>query len=294
MPFRTPVQSIELSDLRDSFCTATDYVFSLGINRSNIRIQAYQEFIENVSDDQGDSIDPIQATRLWREINELVFVLTVFKENNITPPIDLLRRSFDGQPLEEYKDDSGRNYFLQLRAAIYFLRAGYRIDLNDNCDVIAIRKHDRIFIECKRLYSEKKARERVHKCYQQLKTRLASSNSQYNNLGLAWIDPSPAMQKNNYFYTAYSQAGARQAVQMDLLFFWRHWIANAYTGDERRIFAVVLQMVWPGLVAESKEFITGFTSYVLPGHGKITFWGFWKARKLLDEIMSIEQKSTSL
>lgn len=289
MPFRTPVEPSPLPDLRESFRVAVEYVYSLGVNRSNVRIKAYQEFLEAIFSGEDNSFDPIQAARLWREIHEVTFVITVFKDNDILPPIDLLRRSFDGKPLEEYEDESGRNFFLQLRAAIYFLRIGYRIELSNDCDVVAIRKSNRIFIECKRLYSEKKARDRVNRCYQQLETRLASADRHYKNLGLAWVDPSPAMQKNYFVYTAYSQAGARDAARMDLVFFWRQWIAKVYEGNEKRIFALILQMVWPSLVAGSTEILTGFTSYVLPGHGRTSFWGLWKARRLLDEIMSIEE-----
>lgn len=289
MPFRAPVEPPPLADLRESFRAVTEFVYSLGINPSNVRIKAYQEFLEAIFSDKDDSYEPIQATRLWREIFELVFVIESFKDNDIPIPIDLLKRSFDGKPLEDYEDESGRNFFLQLRAAIYFLRVGYRIELSNDCDVVAIRKRNRIFIECKRLYSEKKARDRVNKCYKQLEARLASADGHYKNLGLAWVDPSPAMQKNYFVYTAYSQAGAKHAARMDLVFFWRQWIAKAYQGNEKRIFALILQMVWPSLVAGSNEMLTGFTSYVLPGHGKTSFWGLWKARRLLNEIMSIEE-----
>ena len=48
-------------------------------------------------------------------------------------------------------------------------------------------------------------------------------------------------------------------------------IAKAYEGNEKRIFALILQMVWPSLVAGSTEILTGFTSYVLPGHGRTSF-----------------------
>ena len=291
MPFRATVEAPPIADLRESFHAVTEFVYSLGIKPGNARIKAYQEFLEALFSDKDDSYEPIQAALLWREIFELVFVIESFMNNDIPIPIDLLRCSFDGKPLEDYENESGRNFFLQLRAAIYFSRVGYKIELSNDCDVVAIRKRNRIFIECKRLYSERKAKDRVNKCYKQLETRLASADGRYKNLGLAWVDPSPAMQKNFFVYRAYSQAGARHAARMDLVFFWRQWIAKAYEGNEKRIFALILQMVWPSLLAGSgsNEMLTGFTSYVLPGHGKTSFWGLWKARRLLDEIMSIEE-----
>ncbi len=103
MPFRTPVEPPPLQELRESFLAVAEYAHSLGINPSNVRIQAYREFLEAISSGKDDFFDPIQAARLWREIHELTFVMTVFKDNDILPPIDLLRRSFDGKPLEEYE-----------------------------------------------------------------------------------------------------------------------------------------------------------------------------------------------
>ena len=288
MAFQALAEPTPLPNLRDSLHSVAEFVFSLGVNRSNVRIQEYRKFLDAISDDDS-SLDPIIATRLWREVHEFTWVLTVFMENNFEPPTELLKRSLDGKPLEEYQDEAGRNFFLQLRAAIYFLRVGYKIELTSDCDVVAIRNRDRIFIECKRLYSEKRARDRVRQCYQQLETRLACADRRYKNFGLAWVDPSPAMQKHYFVYTAYSEAGARHAAMTDLSFFCQQWIARTYEGNERRIFAMILQMVWPSWVAGAAGVRTGFTSYVVPGHRKTSFLGLWKYRKLLDEILSIEK-----
>jgi len=290
MAFQALAEPTPLPNLRDSLHSVAEFVFSLGVNRSNVRIQAYRKFLDAISDDDS-SLDPIISMRLWREIHEFTWVLTVFMDNKFKPPTELLKRSLDGKPLEEYQDEAGRNFFLQLRAAIYFLRVGYKIELTSDCDVVAIRNRDRIFIECKRLYSEKKARDRVRQCYQQLETRLACADRRYKNLGLAWVDPSPAMQKHYFVYTAYSEAGARHAARTDLSVFSKQWIAGAYEGNEKRIFAMILQMVWPSWVAGTAGVLTGFTSLVIPGHRKTSIVGLWKSRKLLGEILSIEEIS---
>lgn len=289
MPFRAPVQPPPLSNIRESYGAVADYVLSLGVHPSNVRLQAYKEFLDAISRGDEEFIEPDRAMRLWREIHEITWVMTVFKNNGIPPPTGLIKRSFDGKPLDEYEDESGRNLFLELGAAIYFLRVGYEIELGQECDVVAIRGKTHIFIECKRLYSERKAKARVCKCYKQLERRLADADRRHKNLGLAWIDPSPAMQKHYFVYTAYSEAGARHAARMDLVYFWKEWIANAYDGSEKRIFALILQMVWPSWLGGATGIRTGFTSYVVPGHGKTSFWGLWKARRLLDEILAIEE-----
>jgi hypothetical protein len=289
MPFQTPVEPPPLSSINESFKTAVNYIYSLGVNHNNIRIQAYQNFLDMISSGSIESIEPEQSMRLWREVHEVIWVISVFRNNNIKPPTELLIKSFDGKPLDEYKNDLGRNFFLEMRAAIYFLRVGYKITLGHECDVIAVRNRDRVFIECKRLYSEVKAKDRVRECYEQLEKRLSAADNRYKNLGIAWVDPSPAMQKYFFVYTTYSEAGARHAARMDIAYFWKQWIARAYEGKEKRIFALILQMVWPSWIAGTKKISTGFTSYLFPGHSKINFWGLWKCRRLLDEILSIEE-----
>jgi hypothetical protein len=289
MPFRPEAEPTPLPNIRAAFDAITDFVEDRGVSKSNVRVATYRDFLDRLSSDNIENIEPEKATKLWREIHEIVFVISVFKENGIEPPPELLVRAFNGKPLEEYVHQEGRNFFLQLRAAIYFLRVGYTIALDTDCDVVAVRGRERIFVECKRLYSEENARDRVRKCYQQLEKRLQEADRKRRNRGLAWIDPSPAMQKHYFLYTAYSEAGAREAARMDLVCFWKRWIAKAYSGSEKRIFALILQMVWPSWIAGGGGIRTGFTSYLVPGHAKTSFFGILRARKLLDEIMSIEE-----
>lgn len=155
-------------DILRSFAQAESFLYEKGINRSNIRLIAYREFLEILRDYDHPDVDPITATRMWREIHELVFVITAFIKNSIDPPLELLTKCMDGKPLDEYENEPGRNFFLELRASIYFLAIGYSIALDDDADVIAVRKKTRIFVECKRLYSEKKADRKIKEAYKQL------------------------------------------------------------------------------------------------------------------------------
>jgi hypothetical protein len=290
MSFPTRVEPPPFASFRESFLAAAEFAYALGVNRSNVRIQAYREFLDALSNDDLNKMEAIRSVRLWREVHEVTWVLSVFKDNAIEPPRELLAKAFDGRPLEDYEDESGRNFFLQLRAAIYFLRLGYAIALDDACDVVASRGRRRLFIECKRLYSEKKSKDRVRECYKQLETRLSTATKSKKNQGLAWVDPSPVMQKHYFLYTAYSEAGARQAARTDLVEFWKQWIAKEYDGTDNRIFATVLQMVWPSWVAGAKRVATGFTSCVFPSRLNSGLFNLWRVRRLLDEVLSIDDR----
>lgn len=274
---------------RETFESVVEYLMTHGVKSNNVRIKAYREFLEQISNDTYVKTDMLEAPRLWREIHEILFVITTFIKNQIAPPVELLVRAFDGKPLEEYTHTEGRNFFLELRAAIYFLRAGYGVTLNEQCDIVATRGRNRIFIECKRIYSEQKTRERVQKCYQQLDQRLLHADKEFRNYGVAWIDPSPAMQKHHFVYTAYSERGARKAAGVDLMEFWKQWINRLSHGNDKRIFAMVLQIVWPGWVS-GVGIRTGFTSLVVPGHKDIGFFGMMRVRRFMDEIMKLDEE----
>jgi len=289
MPFRKPVEPQPLPDIKQSFIEIVDYLESLGVSKTNVRIKEYKTFVENISLDNDEIYSPIQATRLWREIYEIIWVLSTFKEGKYDPPKELLMRALDGKVLEEYTNEKGRNFFLELRAAIYFLRIGYSIELDKECDVIAYKKRERIFIECKRLYSENKSKARIKECFNQLEKRLKLAEGSAKNFGIAWIDPSPAMQQHYFIYIAYSEAGARSAARADLVFFWKKWISRAYTGNDKRIHTIVLQMVWPSWIAESAVIGTGFTSYAMPAHGKLGIFGLIRSRNLMQQLLDIEE-----
>jgi hypothetical protein len=111
MPFKTVSEPIPVESLQSAFEAVYDYVVSLGVNRNNARLSAYRDFLHSYGKVSNEIKNPENVARLCREIHELTWVLTVFKDNNLNPPIELLKKSLNGQPLEEYSSDAGRNFF---------------------------------------------------------------------------------------------------------------------------------------------------------------------------------------
>ena len=268
----------------EAFERVTSFLKKTGVRPDNARLLAYREFLRDIKNLEPAKTDTLNATRLWREVHEIIFVIEIFIHNNITPPAELVVRSFNGKPLEEYSQTEGRNFFLELRASIYFIAAGYSVMLDQQCDIVATKGKDRIFVECKRLYSEGKARDRVNECHAQLDKRLAEADGTYRNHGLAWIDPSPAMQKHYFVYTAYSELGGRLAARTDLKVFWSDHV-NTVPLHDKRILAVVLQMVWPGWIA-GVGIRTGFTSLIIPGTHNHGFFATRRVQRIMNGLMS--------
>ncbi len=276
-----------IASMEKSLEESCHYLLAQGVNKGNIRLKAYRNFLNSLKNGH-QQFEPVVCAKLVRDIHELIWVISFITSNRIEIPSILFQQSLDGDPLEKYESDKGRNYFLEIRASAYFLRLGYSVTLLQDCDVVATRNKRRIFVECKRLYSERKVRDRVKECYKQLDKRLTQADQQYKNVGLAWIDPSPVMQKNFFAYCAYSPCGIRYAARMDLSSFWELYLCQSLKGMNKRIFATVLQMVSPSWVGLSSSMQTTFTSYVIP-NGRSGFWNALRARRLLDEIFELEE-----
>lgn len=276
--------------LQQAFEAAEAYLFSAGVSKANERLRRYRSFVESLSksDLVIDNEGMLNHIRIWREVHELVWVVTFLRQNTKVAPDMLLVHALDGLPVEDYTHEHGRNLFLELRAAVYFVLAGYNVELEGDCDVVATRGRTRIFVECKRIYSERNASRRMLKAYAQLEKRLAGAKGWYRNIGIVWLDPSPAMQQRFFVYSTYSREGVQAAARADLDAFWRSFIARTYTGTEKRIAGLVLQMVSPSWTAGMTKIYTCFTTMVFPGNPKLSFFGARLVIRLMHELLKFE------
>ncbi|EIJ36954.1 hypothetical protein [Thiothrix nivea] len=275
-----------------TFSEIIHFLENHGISKNNIRIREYQRFIKHMDDGDVDQhYEREQIIFLWRELHEVLFVFDTILKNNIPLPSDLIKKSLEGQPLPtgNAEKDKSRNYLLELRASIYFLRLGYQIHMSSDCDIIAENKKDIYFIECKRLYSIKKVDLRITEAYEQLQKRFDDINTKKNKRGIIWADPSPIMLRDVFMYSAFSRGGAQQAVRYDLLEFSKRYITKSSQYTDKRIFSIVLQMVWPSYTGSKDGIVTGFTSFVMPLHKKIGFFNMVRTKSLFDELFKIEE-----
>lgn len=280
-------------NLRETFQRSLPILEQHGIGSRNVRRSAYLKFLEDWHADQLHSYDPDDVTQLLRELHEIAFVLETFVTNKLPLPGPLLRAAFEGSPLpfHDPERDKSRNYMLHLHVAIYFLRLGYDVALDRECDVVAGRGKKRFFVECKRLYSERKVCARAKEAYHQVLKRLAAAGNSRRDRGIVWLDPSPIMLRHCQFYMAFTRTGALQAARYDLIEFRRRFIGSCSLPQDKRVAALVLQMVWPSRSGLDAPITTGFTSLVTPGHPRPGFLQQFFLKRFFHQLFALDANS---
>lgn len=254
-----------LSLLAGAFRDLLPYLETHGVGRSNVRIQSYLRFLDDFDRDNlksyGESVMPY-----LRELHEIAFALQIYRDNKIQLPEHVLRAAFAGPTLEsgDPEKDRSRNIMVHLRVGFYFMLAGYSVELDQECDVVATGQGVRFVIECKRLYSEKKVRTRLLEAQSQLGRRFDQYSDGIECRGIVWLDPSPIILRGFNYYMAYSRASALQAARFDLLEFRTQELSRCQYSVDPRVLAVVCQMVWPYRASMNGGISTGFTSIITP------------------------------
>ena len=120
-----------------------------------------------------------------QECIELVLVYEAFKTENSEGFKNRLKEIVNGQDFYDntMKRDQPRDFLYELIVAAKFKSLGYTIDFDQITDVIAKRKDDVIFIECKRIKSTKALEENFKKAGKQLMNPVSGGG-----YGLIFID----------------------------------------------------------------------------------------------------------
>lgn len=280
----------DVPNIRETFENLLPILDQHGVDARNVRRQTYSKFLDDWKANRLESYEPSSVTQLMREVLEVVFVLDTFTNNSFPIPTRLVQAAFGGGPLtlNDPEADRARNFMLELRVAIYFLRFGFAVLLDQDCDVIAERGGKRFFIECKRLYSENKVQNRVKEAFSQLAKRLNSADPDHDNRGIAWFDPTPIILRYCPFYMAATKLAALQAARVDLLEFQRRNIDLRAAPNDARVIALVFQMVFPSRCSLDESLMTGFTSLVLPGNPSLTDDDERFVTKLFDDLFELD------
>lgn len=121
---------------------------------------------------------------------EFLIVFDFYRAKNIVLDRKLVRSVCRGQLVtpEETGISRDRDYFFELKVARYFLVSGFNVDLSTEADVAATFGDKEIYVECKRLWSEKNAHKRIKEAEEQIKRRLEGKGKK--SAGWIFIDAS--------------------------------------------------------------------------------------------------------
>jgi hypothetical protein len=135
---------------------------------------------------------------LLREVDDLCWIYKGLKYAEPPGVLQVLEKTLGGAELS--RDDSAtaaaRNFQLELRITSYFLQARYEVDLSQQSDITVQLPEGTLYVECKRLSSSKKVKQRSQEALTQLRHRFLTNKRRSNCFGLAVFDVGKILHPN--------------------------------------------------------------------------------------------------
>jgi len=180
-----------------------EFLISLGINAQHSRIAKYIEFLEAIN--KNLNFDPIKiftethddrfhSLQDWfvytlREAAELSWI---YRALSIRMPIGVeekLKLINSGRDFAAFDTNStSRDTQFELRIASYFCSKNLVIDVSTETDIIVEFDKFFLYIECKRIHSEKKLMRKIYEANDQLKLRMPKKRGGKPCYGIIAID----------------------------------------------------------------------------------------------------------
>ena len=178
-----------------------EWLTQKGISTASFsRIAQYKElgaaFFTSESPSSPDAIELF--TQLTKSIYEFILVLLVkdtFENENSPGFLERLKSALKGKTfIDNAKEEGSRNFLFELLVAVFFARKGYKIEFTKIADIIAYRNNTKIYIECKKCYSDKKIEKNLKYAHKQLTANI--SQKDFNTVGLVALDISHLSDKH--------------------------------------------------------------------------------------------------
>ena len=180
-----------------------ELLINLGINAQHSRIAKYIEFLEAINKDL--NFDPskiftethddrFQSLQDWfvyaiREISELFWIyraLSIRMPKGVEEKLKLINSGRDFAAFDT--NSTSRDTQFELRIASYFCSKDLIIDVSTETDIIVEFEKFFLYIECKRIHSEKKLMRKIYEANDQLKLRMPKKRGDKPCYGIIAID----------------------------------------------------------------------------------------------------------
>ena len=172
---------VESRLIESEYKDACQWISDLGIEYKRTRFGNYEkdldEFIKTGGKENAkESVQTFFNAHL--EANELIRIKNAFDSFNSTQALDTIKKAVTGQRFRNgSKSDQSRDFAFELSMASRFLKAGYEVDLRTITDIVVEINGKTLYVECKRIKSEKQLEKRVKEANKQTKTRITTSKS---------------------------------------------------------------------------------------------------------------------
>lgn len=161
---------------------AVNWLNSIGVRSTATRLAKYKSFIAEfyrvLGTPDATANHLYQFAQAQREVFELIRIMETLQLQESLHFLQRLRGITSGTPFRSAQaHDPARDISFELSIAGRFIKAGLEVDLSQVADVVVRCDRYTIYVECKRITSEKQVEKRISEAYQQASRRIASSAS---------------------------------------------------------------------------------------------------------------------
>ncbi|MFT4850469.1 MAG: hypothetical protein ACI83B_003026 [Sediminicola sp.] len=255
----------DLDHLISMYAEACDWLSSLGFDYSKNRYGIYEKVFarftkmtqtKELEDDLigfKNSFD-----NAYIQVNEIVRVHNNLKAVNPIEFNEQIKKVCSGQEFRGVSvNDQARDFLFELSVASRFINAGFHVSLTGICDVVVgLNGGESLFVECKRIRSERQIAKNISKAAKQLVKRMSSQTSSKVN-GLIAVNITDILPDTRMLYPETVNA-VSQIHRMT---------SNKFVSDRLKDFSVETSKKCFGVMCESATMqylnkesnITGFT-----------------------------------
>ncbi|EHW0655868.1 TPA: hypothetical protein ACN310_004601 [Vibrio parahaemolyticus] len=165
---------------------ALEWMKGLGLPAIESRLGKYKIIVENFGENLDLTKDDVASEQLFHEflnaqmeIAETIRIFHSLSNRDFDEFSQQLKKVTSGQPFRNAsKSDPSRDFLFELTMASRFIVGGFEVQLNQIADIVAVKDgFPKLFLECKRIKSEKRIQDNVKKANEQLKKRIAADKS---------------------------------------------------------------------------------------------------------------------
>jgi hypothetical protein len=218
---------IDAEKLKEEYQFACEWISSYGIDYEKTRFGDYErDFLEFLN--KKGKVEAKESLRMFfnahLEANELIRIKNVFDKHNELVDHDSIKKTVSGQKFRNgSKKDQSRDFAFELGVATRFIKAGYYVELNNLADLVAQVNGRTLYVECKRIKSQRQLEKRVKEANKQLESRFLIDKNHLSRgmvaLNLTDIlnpDAMPVLQTSFEAYRRFSAEALKHFVQVNL------------------------------------------------------------------------------
>lgn len=225
---------------------------------------------------------------------EFLNVMQFFASNDIQLDLALVRTVCGGnlpKPNEKPRGQD-RDFFFELKVARYLYAFGAKVDLTKDTDIVAEIAGRKIFIECKRLWSESNKIKQYKKAEKQLFRRIQGQDCRPR--GWVYLDASYLLNEGKLPYPTRHPIAPITAMQTELRYLWSDIAEGIRATECKEISHTFMTCGWIAMGTTLSGVQEMNTTAAFKRRSFLPFWERRLVQKYLTSLNSVDMRGIGL